>query len=194
MTVHFSILSGGWTLVSNIVLKHSKPFSWSLTTDYRKINEYSNNKLALSTHALRALETKMPYKQLRFFCHKKIPGRTFDIATKTNSLGRNVLQYFTAQSNTMPNSCGSYYRLSDDNSILASQCSQWGYHSRFFVGKWHHAGTPSADRLFHHLAFIGGKVHWLVQRSGTGRWECDDYKSVKGYTTSPGDFWKIFVR
>ena len=167
---------------------------WSLTNDYRQIHKYNNNKLGLSTHALRALRAKMPFKQLRFFCRKKIPGRTFDIATQTNSLGHHVLQYFTAQTNIFPKSCGSYYRLSDDNSILASQCARWGYESRYFVGKWHHAGASSATRLFINAAFVGGKVHWLVAQQSNGRWECDDFSSIKGYAISAGDFWKIFVR
>lgn len=165
-----------------------------LTNDYHQIKEYDNKKLALSTHALRALGTKMPFQQLRFFCHKKIPGRTFDIATKNSRNGNLVVRYFKAQTNTMPNSCGSYYRLPDDNSILARQCAQWGYKSKYFIGKWHHSGFPSGDRLFNHPALIGHKVHWLVERSSSGRWECDDFKSVQGYATSPGDFWKIFVR
>jgi hypothetical protein len=133
----------------------------------------------------------MSFKQLRFFCRKKIPGRSFDIATEKNNLGHHVVQYFTAQTNTFPKSCGSYYRLSDDNSILASQCSQWGYQSKYFVGKWHHAGFASNNRLFNHLAFVRSKAHWVV---ANGRWECDDYSSNNGYAISAGDFWKIYVR
>ena len=187
-------LVGGWTLITNLVLKQSRGMDWSLANDYRQIHEYNNKKLGLSTHALRALGTKMSFKQLRFFCRKKIPGRSFDIATKKNNLGHHVVQYFTAQTNTLPKSCGSYYRLSDDNSILAIQCSQWGYQSKYFVGKWHHAGSASNNRLFYHLAFVGYKVHWLVANVANGRWECDDYRSSNGYAISAGDFWKIYVR
>ena len=167
--------------------------NWPLTNDYKKIDQYKKNKLALSTHGIRALGTSMSFSQLRFFCHKRIPGRTFDIATATNNLGKNVIQYFKAQSNTMPKSCGSYYRLPDDNSILARQCARWGYNSKYRVGLWHHGGSSSSTRLFNHAAFVGGQVHWLVRQSN-GRWECDDYSSIKGYTVSAGDFWKIFVR
>ena len=133
----------------------------------------------------------MLFKQLRFFCHKKIPGRTFDIATKINSLGHRVVQYFTAQTNTFPVSCGSYYKLSDDNSIIAKECAKWGYISRrYYAGKWHHDGYSSSDRLFNHAAFVKSKAHWIVEHSSNGRWECDDY----GGTKSTGDFWKIYVR
>jgi hypothetical protein len=192
---NFFYLVGGWTLISNIVLKQSRGIDWSLANDHRQISEYNNKKLGLSTHALRALGTKMSFKQLRFFCRKKIPGRSFDIATKINSLGHHVVQYFTAQTSTLPISCGSYYRLSDDNSILASQCSKWGYsQSRYYVGKWHHAGRQSNDRLFDLSAFVRVKAHWLVSNVANGRWECDDYISSNGYSVSAGDFWKIFVR
>ena len=167
---------------------------WTLADDYRQIQEYKNNKLALSTYALRTLGTKFSFKQLRFFCRKKIPGRTFDIATATNSSGKHVVQYFTAQTNTLPKSCGSYYRLSDDNSVLPGECDEWGLrHS----GEWNYydnANKPSlAERLLDHPAFIGYKVHFVVQQSG-GRWECDDWEHTAGYALSSGDFWKIFVR
>ena len=180
----FPNFSGGWTLISNFVLQQSRGIDWSLTNDYRQIVQYSNNKLGLSTDALRTLKEKMLFKQIRFFCHKKIPGRTFDIATKINSLGHLVVQYFTAQTNTFPDSCGSYYLLSDDNSIMARECAQWGY----MAGKWSHAGLSSSNRLFNHVAFLVKKAHWVVGHSG--RWECDDYGSSK----STGDFWKIYVR
>ena len=170
---------------------------FSLAIDYRQIIDYKNQKLAITTYALQDLGSKMSFNQLRFFCRKKIPGRVFDIATnKTNSLGQEVVKYFTAQTDTLPKSCGSYYRLPDDNSTLASQCSQWGRESitKYFVGKWHYDGAlVIKDRLFNHVAFIASKAHWLIQQPG-GRWECDDYKNTNGYTISRNDFWKVFVR
>ena len=165
--------------------------NWPLTSDYKKIDEYKKNRLALSSQGFRALGTKMSFSQLRFFCRKKNPGRTFDIATATNTLGKNVIQYFTGQTDTMPTSCGSYYRLSDDNSILANECARWGYsHAGYHVGKWHHGGYSPNNRLFDHAAFVGGKAHWIVSQSD-GRWECDDFR---GPAVSAGDFWKIYVR
>ena len=195
LTFFFTLL-GGWTLVTNLVLEQATGMDWSLTDDYRQIEEYKTNKLALSTDGLRTLGTKMSFEQLRFFCHKKIPGRTFDIATTTNRSGNQVVQYFTAQTNILPESCGSYYRLSDDNSTLAGQCARWGRQSsNNFVGKWHSdgGGLSPENRLLDHAAFVSGDVHWFVQQPN-GRWECDDFKSNAGYRVSSGDFWKIFVR
>ena len=168
---------------------------WSLENDYQKISEYKTKKLALSTDALRDLRSKMSVNQIRFHCHKKIPGQVFDIATnKTNKLGQEVIKYFTAQTNIRPESCESYYRLPDDNSTLASNCSQWARESKTKdVGKWHGDGAPVEDRLFNHVAFILHKTHWLIQQPG-GRWECDDFIYTNGYTISRNDFWKVFVR
>ena len=174
-----------------MVLEQSRRMDWSLTTNYRQIEEYKMNKLALSTLALRDLGKQLSFTQLRFFCHKKVPGRIFDIATSTNSSGKQVVQYFTAQTNTLPESCGSYYRLDDDNSTIARKCAEWGYKSsKYNVGKWHHDDMPVTDRLFNHVAFVAYKAHWLVRQSN-GRWECDDFSGTK---VSSGDFWKIFVR
>ena len=169
--------------------------NWSLANDYQQISDYKNQRLAVSTLALGDLESKMSFNQLRFFCHKKIPGRVFDIATnKTDSLGEQVIKYFTAKTNNLPKSCGSYYRLPNDNSTLASQCSKWGYQSeKYFVGKWNHDGARGKGRLFNHAAFVRGTAHWLIGQS-SGRWECDDFENTPGYTISQNDFWKIFVR
>ena len=154
LIVSFSILLGGWTLVTNLVLEQPRGTDWSLTEDYRQIENYTRNNLVLSTYGLRTLGTKLSFKQIRFFCHKKIPGRTFDIATTTNSSGNQLVQYFTAQTNIFPETCGSYYRLSDDNSKLANQCARCGLQSsKYFVGKWHHDGRVIANRLVDHTAF-----------------------------------------
>ena len=140
--------------------------NWSLTNDFRQIEEYKENKLALSTDGFRALGTKLSFKQLRFLCHKKIPGPTFDIATMTNSSGRQVIQYFANENQTIfPESCGSYYRLSDDNSKIASRCKEWGYESsKFGVGKWHHDDMPTNNRLLKVPAFLRYEAHWLVEQ------------------------------
>ena len=177
-----------------MVLEQPNGMDFSLTGDYRQIKEYKTNKLALSTDGLRTLGTKLSFKQLRFFCHKKIPGRTFDVATTTNSSGDHVVQYFTAQTNNLPDSCGSYYPLSDDNSTLADQCARWGdQHQNFFIGKWGYEGTLTANRLLDHAACVVAEANWLVYQPD-GRWECDDWIFKAGYTVSSGDFWKIFVR
>ena len=95
----------------------------------------------------------------------------------------------------MPDSCGSYLRMNDDNSNLSGACDRWGREGGiYYVGRWGHeyvshwnTGNPE-NRLFDHTAFVGYLYHWLL-RSG-GRCECDDYE----VGVSSGDFWKVFVR
>ena len=90
----------------------------------------------------------------------------------------------------MPVSCGSYWRMNDDNSLLSRACDLWGVENgNFHVGKWGEASffvTPE-KRLLHHSAFVYGSCHWTLLGK---RWECDDY--LVG--VSSGDFWKVFVR
>ena len=163
----------------------------AISDDYSVISNYSSNHVALSTQALSKLREKMPFNQLRFFCRKNKPGRTFNIATTKAALGENVVKYLTAKTNSLPIACGSFYTLPNDDSMMANECSRWGKENGSFeVGKWHHSGISVFGRLFNHLAFIKGAVHWNV---GT-RWECDDFNRTHGYVVSTGDFWKIFVR
>ena len=100
----------------------------------------------------------------------------------------------------MPDSCGSYWRMNDDNSNLARSCNNWGREGGiYYVGKWGHesvsgwnTGKPE-NRLFDNPAFEGYRYHWLLCGDGWGRWnrwECDDFR----VGVSSGDFWKVFVR
>ena len=92
----------------------------------------------------------------------------------------------------MPDSCGSYLRMNDDDSFLTRACRWWGHNQ---VGKWGHEdgfyihalGHPE-NRLFDHAAFVSGQYHWLLYL--TYGWYCDDVEAV----VSSGDFWKVFVR
>ena len=88
----------------------------------------------------------------------------------------------------MPDSCGSYIKLWDDNSNLANQCANWGWdnNGQHHVGKWGHGNE---HELYDHPAFIGSAHHWIIFT----RWECDDYKPST-YSPPPETFWKIFVR
>ena len=95
----------------------------------------------------------------------------------------------------MPDSCGSYLRMSDDNSKIAKTCNKWGRkYNDVFVGKWgieyldrHQVGLPE-NRLFDHSVFVSHCCHWVLDYNN--RWECDDV----GVGVSSGDFWKVFVR
>ena len=141
------------------------------------------------------LRTYLNFTQVRFHCRKK-GGRTFHIATALNSKGEAAVQYFSNQTDDMPVSCGSYWRMNDDNSELATACNRWGKENdNHYVGKWgiqrgsyiHQLGLPE-NRLFDHAAYVFAEYHWLLYL--TNHWYCDDV--VVG--VSSGDFWKVFVR
>ena len=165
-------------------------------TSYRGI---ANNQMFLTQTAMKELRTLINFTQLRFHCKKQNPGRTFHIATVKNSSGEAVVQYFSGQTDVLPNACDSFYKINDDDSELANKCQIWGRdNGSFSVGKW--GFEKAADllrsdqnetRLFNHALFVFGEVHWVVGYDK--RFECDDFN--RGGTKVFGDdFWEIFVR
>ncbi|CAB3988689.1 Hypothetical predicted protein [Paramuricea clavata] len=180
---------GGWTLVNNIVLKMPKSFVFILENNWQAISNYTTGQIALTASALGDLKKKMPFNQLRFHCFKKIPGRTFHVVTVKNTLGDDVVKYFTAQTDSFPKSCGSFYSLPDDNSMLSKSCRQWK------DGNWSAVQPVLPDekfRLVSHVAYVQSKYHWI---SMPPRWECDDYyPRYLDIVLPSGDYWKLFVR
>ena len=178
---------GGWLLIYNIVIDGSSPpATLSIEASYRGINHYKNNNMVLSTSALKELRTHLSFTQLRFHCNKQLV-RTFHVTTVPNSTGEAVVQYFSRQTNAKPYACGSFARLSGDNSILARDCANWGLDSGSYkVGKWGHDGVRE---LYEYPVFIQNLYHWAAHPHWN-RWECDDFNPA----LSSGDFWKIYVR
>ena len=177
-----------------MVLEQPRGTDWSLTEESTNRKLYSKQSRALNIRASYP-RNKIIFQANQIFLSQEDARTTLDIATTTNSSGNQVVQYFTAQTNIFPETCGSYYRLSDNNSKLANQWARWGLQSsKYFVGKWQHDGRVIANRLVGHAAFVAFESHWLVESNG--RWECDNYKDTKAldYEVSSGDFWKIFVR
>ena len=193
ITADSCLISGGWLLVSNvIVINSSSPFQLSLETSYRGISSYDNNKTFLTENAMLELRTHLSFTQIRFHCSKQ-QGRTFHVATVTNSSGEAVVQYFSGQTDVQPDACGSFVRMNDDDSLMARRCHEWGVdgwapNNVFKIGKWG-PSYHSQLRLSDHPAFVVGLSHWLLSQDGS-RLECDDNKTE----ISSGDFWKIFVR
>ena len=193
ITADSCLISGGWLLVSNvIVINSSSPFQLSLETSYRGISSYDNNKTFLTGNAMLELRTNLSFTQIRFHCSKQ-QGRTFHVATVTNSSGEAMVQYFSSQTDVQPDACGSFVRMDDDDSLMARRCHEWGVdgwapNNVFKIGKWGHS-YHNQLRLTDHPAFVVGLSHWLLLQDGS-RLECDDY--ISGI--SSGDFWKIFVR
>ena len=188
MLIKFHSISGGWLLVSNVVIDSQSSQQLSVESSYRGISNYRNNKTVLTKTAMNELRTHLAFTQLRFHCSKQ-QGRTFHVTTAANSTGESVVQYFSGQTDVMPDACGSFVKMDNDNSLLAGVCKEWGKENNVYhVGKWGHQGFQGEDRLYNHAAFKAFLYHWYL--SGGSRWECDDYQGA----VSSGDFWKVFVR
>ena len=87
-------VSGGWLLVSNIVIDSSPPSQLLVETSYRGLSNYHNNKMILNIDAMNQLRTHLSFTQLRFHCSKP-QGCTFHVTTVANSSGEAVVQHFT---------------------------------------------------------------------------------------------------
>ena len=95
--------------------------------DYREqLQNYNSNDHVLNMNGFMNLREGMGFEQMRFYCHKKIPGIVFHVATKTNSLGEAVIQYFTGKTTTPPQTCDSFSTFPDDTSTLSLKCAEWG--------------------------------------------------------------------
>ena len=135
------------------------------------------------------LSAHLPFTQLRFHCSKQ-QGRTFHVTTVLNSTGEAVVQYFSDQTDVLPASCGSFVRMSDDNSHLAEKCEQWGYDGSPHVGKWSKDDVNGKRRMYNNPIFIEDEHQWrLVKEQRL----CDD-STTHFIQNSPDDFWKIYAR
>ncbi|KAL9973081.1 hypothetical protein ACROYT_G019491 [Oculina patagonica] len=184
--------NGGWTLVRRVKLTDGSVISNEQTTqvtDYREqLTNYGSNYHVLKMNGLLDLRTDMGFEQMRFYCHKKNPGKVFHVATKKNPLGEAVLQYFTGITTTPPQACDSFSTFPDDNSTLSRKCAEWGvpFNSDFW-GKNKTYPTNMYVRL----------VVWKppdrtpdIVAMYNNDYFCED--NVK--QGSPGDEWKVYVR
>ena len=181
-------ISGGWLLIYNIVIDGSSPpTSLGIESSYRGISHYNSSNMVLATSALNELRCHLSFAQLRLHCGKQ-HGRTFHVATLPNDSGEAVVKYFSRQTDSMPDACGSFATLPGDNSVIARNCSNWGKDGGYHIGKWGHEGMRE---LYKFPAFVFSKFNWATNpESDWNRWECDDF----GNSVSSGDFWKIYVR
>ncbi|XP_044185058.1 uncharacterized protein LOC122946948 isoform X2 [Acropora millepora] len=184
---------GGWLLIANLIYQNASVYSSDdsfIEDSYRGISNYHNNRMGVSKSALNQLRGYMNFTQLRFHCSKQ-GGRTFHVITVANKTGEAVVQYFSDQTDVLPASCGSFQKMSDDDSRLSVSCSQWGKdEGLYFVGKWGHYNKQGKYRLYHSAAFVKLSYFWNAKN---GTWWCDDGKG-KVFDHGSMDFWKIYVR
>ena len=150
---------------------------------------FSSHYHVLTMNGLLGLRTNMGFEQMRFYCHKKIPGKVFHVATNKNPLGEAVLQYFTGNTTTPPQACDSFSTFPDDNSTLSRKCAEWGdpFNSNFW-GKNLTSKLQMSTRLVVWRPPPGAKPYIVAMANND--YFCEDNEK-QGY---PGDEWKVYVR
>lgn len=137
---------------------------------------------------MKILRIRLTFTQLRFHCSKQ-QRHAFHVITVANSTGEAVVQYFSGQTDEQPKACGSFVRMEDDNSQLASSCHLWGNKDN---DKWEMETNKNSHPMYRHAAYIrqGHNANWVIFPTSDGKKQCDDCTN----DVSTGDFWKIFVR
>lgn len=134
------------------------------------------------------LRADMGFEQMRFYCHKKIPGKVFHVATKTNSLGEAVIQYFTGKTTTPPQACDSFSAFPDDNSTLSLNCAEWGSHELRDI--WGVDNSYALSMSYRLVVWKATPQESYVVAMSNDNYFCEDF-AKQG---SPGDEWKVYVR
>ena len=176
---------GGWLLITQYI--EGNPSDLVQLDSYRQIlPKYTINEHYLLRSGFNQLKQDMGFSQIRFYCFKKKSGSVFHIMTSNDSMGNDVVKFFTTSDN-LPQACGSFWRLPDDNSSLAVHCHHWGDPG----DKWGHKEHGlTTDRLYRKpLVWLNTRYFRFTLGSGVS---CDD-KPSSGIVTH-GDKWQIFVR
>ena len=123
MKAEIFLISGGWLLVTSVLIYSLSPtFQFSLETSYSGIaRNYTNKTFSLTKNTTKELRTHIPLAQLRFHCSKQ-QGRTFHVITAANQNIKGVVEYSIGQADKPPETCGSFVRMKNDNSLLAGVC------------------------------------------------------------------------
>ena len=114
--------------------------------------------------------------EIRIFCKKHIPDRTFHLKTDV----KNVVPI-----PNKPNNCKNVIKLKDDNARMwETDCTTWN---------WGHHSAAKELEPYIFVVFVWGAYDIsLGANSNTRRYECDD--NVPESRTYSKGVWKYFVR
>ena len=184
--------SGGWTLVTRVQLTDgslpSKEQQVPIWQYREQLQNYNSNNHVLTMKGFMNLRADLGFEQMRFYCHKKIPGKVFHVTTKTNPLGEAVIQYFTGNTTTPPRACDSFSTFPDDNSTLSRKCAEWG--ATKYSNSWGRNKTTILNMCHRLVVWKETPENIYVVAMCNNDYFCED-TAKQG---SPGDEWKVYVR
>jgi len=163
----FSFFIGGWLKIAGFNVKHPNPIKPQpilpfLTDQVSELSLLkSSQPVALKSSAVKRLAESVKARQLRFSC---TGSRTVDFATSMNEKGAKAFNYFIdAEELTRPLACGSFNRMPNDNSNIATKCDRWR------DARWSRSGSQSLEyNIYYYNAYVPHKNHMI------GNQLCDD--------------------
>lgn len=179
----FLIDSGGWLKIAGYSVQQPGPALTTLSFLTDQVSKLSLLKsaqpVALTSSAVKRLAESTKAAQLRFTCNGVRP---VDFATSTNEKGAKAFNYFIdAEDITRPLACGSFYRMSNDNSFIAKQCNNWR------DSRWSRSGSGSLEHnIYFYNAYVPHKYHI------NGNHLCDDDFDDPGFDV-PKE-WAYYIR
>lgn len=160
-------------------------------TNYQQIRDYTNNNQRIDVNAISQLQRGLEFRQIRYFCYRRSVGRRLHIMTTMDSHGDDVLRYFISDPRAQPTACGSFVKLPDDTSILASHCQKWGHDGQSAeCNKWGYYVHNGTYRIYQKPAFWHEKYYYSIIPTHL---LCDE-NETDNQMLSIGDSWKVFVR
>jgi hypothetical protein len=166
--------------------------STATVNNWRNLSTTSANTMLRPTTALlRDLLlntwTDVPFfSQIRWRCRKVNVDRVVDLAI---DVGRDVVDFFTGQTNDLPSNVGRVLSLPEDTSLLGQKLPQWNYNTGTFGDGL--SATRVEPRMSHVPMFVAAAHHWFTGENWQKRYECDDFSTN---SFSMGDYWDIYVR
>lgn len=161
---------------------------------YEVISEFNTNDKNIypNTEALLDIKQKMEFHQIHFYCHKQSVGRVVSIRTRNDTVGHQVVRYFTDDNFAMTNfvaACESFDRLPEDTSELGQNCAKWNKDT----GTW--GKNSGSSRTLSNTFFIKAAHTYgcTVNPPKVESCACDD-NHLAPLPYNPQDRWQISVR
>ncbi|XP_031572506.1 fibrinogen-like protein A [Actinia tenebrosa] len=185
---------GGWTIIKRTIFQTTTPPQNLRIKDYRVISEFNTNDRNIfpTSKAFLDILQKMGFHQIHYYCYKKSVGRVVSIRTRNDTIGHQVVRYFTDDNFAMSNfvaACESFDRLPEDTSVLGQNCAKWNKDT----GTW--GKTIGSSRTMTKPFYIKASNTYgcNVNPPDVDYCACDDdYSTPLSYNSQ--DRWQISVR